>query len=180
MSKLSQALESGKPIKGLKGYIRLKNYKDEDDDLPIYILVKCRGVDVDGCNVKILADVVSGSGTVQVCPDEWLDSPEGIRADKERIEKIKTCRHEFQELKSCFYQHQRRVVLEKYIAEWFTEEELRDFYTALQEEFGLNVRPTRIPPKISKDDLRKYSIKAITIANKATPEEMEQVDSQYW
>ena len=56
-SKLVKAIETGKPIKGLIGYVECDVKRaDSEDDIPVLVRVRCLGVSKDG--ERLIAELI--------------------------------------------------------------------------------------------------------------------------
>lgn len=71
---LALALEEGKDVKGMTGYISIEDSNDQD--MGIFVKVKCLGLDTgeSGCGLQIKVAIVSGAGELTITPCRWLDT----------------------------------------------------------------------------------------------------------
>lgn len=93
-SKLQTALEDGKPVKGIVGYVETDikvNDEHWSDGVPLLIKAKCLRVEAKSgsCEVKVIATPISGRGEFDVKTCRWFDTVKQFELKMEEEQKVK-------------------------------------------------------------------------------------------
>ena len=87
-NQLKHNLENGKPIAGMTGYVPF------DDDKTVYIQVYVVKINTEGCGIKITVEPLSGIGTFDISPCQWVDTPTDLAEIKDQMERKAKADHD--------------------------------------------------------------------------------------
>lgn len=166
-TKLVKALESGGKIVGLTGYIQLEN---EDD--PVYVKVKVKGMVNDGCNLRVECQIPGGKGTLKISPCQWRDTIadlEKMRAEENRKEKT---RNEYATIVRQYTKGRKESALLDYI---------RKNLNGQSQEFLLDIQARKKENKgrLAEFQIRDIAAGAVLAANGYKPGEAEDIIRGY-
>lgn len=86
MNKLETAISKSKPIKGIKGFVKLQDERYNSSN-KVYVPVTVKGISIgpDSCGLSIKAETDGGYGELTITPCQLFDSIDSV---KERIELV--------------------------------------------------------------------------------------------
>jgi hypothetical protein len=127
---LKNALELGNPIKGFVGYVPF------DEDKTVYIKVKVLGIKTTGCGITIEVEPVSGAGTLDISPCQWVDTPADIAEIKDQMERTAKAESDLRGIKLTSYARVRKSRLAEYALANLTKEAHEQFLDQVEETTG--------------------------------------------
>lgn len=138
---LAEALEAGKPIEGMKGYICLRDkddeYNDEDGE-PIYVQVRVIGLSAKECGLKVRIQVVSGKGELDIPPCRWKNSIEDLEAERTLNRAIKAAEKDYESITIRGYLLRgKRIALAKYVESKLSKEQQAEIQAEAREQYGI-------------------------------------------
>lgn len=175
---LARALEAGENIKGMVGFIPIDypNQSDEDDGPEeIYVKIRCQGIKTEGCNVKVMADIVGGEGTVLISPCQFVDSPKQVAARKDRQRRLKAAKEDFQQIGKSYYSRGRKAAITEYVAKQLTTAQAEEFWASVEAEQG-----AKTLDKLADHIARKYAAIVVLIRHGIEGENPEQFERYSW
>ncbi len=174
-SQLAKRLKAGKTIKGLRGYV---NVSDKyNDGQPIFVACKVLSlVTGDDDELKINVEVVSGRGTLNILPPDWLDTLPQVEDWYAKQRQIEKAAAEFKTLQGIYYSAQRRVALADYINERMTKDQQKQFYANLIEEYNANALTSN---HVSKGQLAELAKIAVLVVNNIPPNTIDDHDYRF-
>lgn len=171
---LAIALEEGKSITGLVGYVPIEYCSDSNSDT-IYVKVKCVGLKSEGCGIKVIAELAEGSGTIFISPCQFIDSPKEVESQRDRKQRFDLAIKEHGDIGKPYYAHTKKTKLLEYINENLSPEQQQEFWTALEDETG-----NKTLGKLAASEVRKYAAIAVCVKNGITGEDPSQFNRYSW
>lgn len=172
---LSTLLEEGKPIVGLVGFVPIEYTQQEDEDATeIFVKVKVVGVKVDGCNVKVLAELLSGKGRILISPCQFVDNVKTITDRRERASKIAKAHRDFKAIGKSYYHHHRVKSLEEYVKDNMSPDQQQAFHEGVKDETNKQLK------KVAKHELVKLAAVACLVVNGVEGEDTENNYNWRW
>lgn len=166
-NKIAYAMEQGKPVKRLRGFIALENHNSESG---IWLEVEAIKTVVQNCGVKILIKPVAGIGEAIISPSEWFDSAPDIIANKAKEEAIVKAEGQFKHIYTDpLYVADKRERLDTYIRIELTKAQQKAFLENTREEFGhddIKKHPKRTIHQLTKT--------AVLVGNGLTQDEINE------
>lgn len=127
---LKDNLEQGLPIAGMVGYVPF------DEDKTVYIKVKVLKINTEGCGIKINVEPVSGAGTIDISPCQWVDTPADIAEIKDQMERTAKAESDFRSIVHTSYARVKKARLNDYVTENLTEDQRKDVFDQVEEITG--------------------------------------------
>lgn len=163
---LADKLEAGEPIEGMKGFIRITDdFNDNDDESnvnAVYIAVKAVGLDAGDCGLKVLVEVISGKGIIPISPCRWRDNVADLEAERDKERRIKIAVTEHHAIvNEPHYLSSKRKALAEYITNRLTQEQSKEFFDNLKDEY----KGATSLEKITLGDISSLTKTVVLIAN---------------
>ncbi len=118
---LARALEEGKDVKGMVGYISIEDNNGET--LGLFVKVKCLGLDTGeaGCGLHVKVAIVSGAGELTITPCRWLDSVAQINTHVEIRKRQLQALADYEEIiRKPHYHRDKATLLDAYVERHLT------------------------------------------------------------
>jgi hypothetical protein len=126
-NKLKANLEAGLPIAGMVGYVPF------DTDKTVYIKVKILKINTANCGIQITVEPVSGAGTMNIAPCQWVDTPRDIEEIKDQMVRTANAESQLRTINQTSYARVRKRRLSAYVDSNCTEQQKTDFYDQVEE-----------------------------------------------
>lgn len=127
---LKDNLEQGLPIAGMIGYVPF------DEDKTVYIKVKVLKINTEGCGIKINVEPVSGAGTIDISPCQWVDTPADIAEIKDQMERTAKAEYDFRKMMQTSYVKIKKGRLLDYVTTHLDDDARIDFFDQVEETTG--------------------------------------------
>lgn len=167
-SKLVAALETGKSIKGMKGFVNLEDSNCEPLFVPVVVEgLKTEGEDADYCScgeLKIAAVVEGTKSKITFKVDAWADDMTVVDLNTEKALAIRQAEKELSLITNHHLLVRKRLALESYVVDHLRDATLKDYKLNLEEE--------KVAYKSMSDpNIRRYAKIAVCMANGIQPDE---------
>lgn len=185
------ALQSGKNITGLKGYVPIDgggcgcNYRGEER--AIYALVKITGIapneDRRDCNsVTILGELADGIGQLTIDPLRFFDDLADVKTEEDMKSRLDQAREDHSTIGAVHYSHQIRRNLEEYTKTKFTADQLLNYWRAVHEAGFMKPSDTKkeFVEKMPLCELKKWSAIACLEANGLPAVDENKITNHSW
>lgn len=165
---LADALEAGTPIEGMKGFIRLTD-SHEDDEQPVYVQVKALGLSTQNCGLKVRVGVVSGSGELEIPPCRWRNSVADLNFERDLLNRAQKAYEDWNEI-VCrpHYLSGKKRLLAEYLVEHLDDKQIGEFY----DDMKSTLKKTTMD-QVSLDEIGKLAKTAVLVANDLTNDDVE-------
>lgn len=127
-NKLKANLEAGLPIAGMIGYVPFH------EDNTVYIKVKVLKINTEDCGIKILVEPVSGAGTINIAPCQWVDTPSDIEEIKDQMARTAKAESDLRKINQTSYVKVRKQRLMDYVKSNCTLQQDTEFWDQVEEE----------------------------------------------
>lgn len=167
-SALAIALEQGKNVKGMTGYISLSDSGYDRDDAELFVKVKCLGIDTgDGCGLKIKVQVIAGAGELTITPCRWLDTIGDVSTHRDLLKRQAQAKEEYDAIYSRPHYHRDKATfLANYIEQHLTANERGDWDNHVASVASKYTKQPKRLDQFSQGELQGLAKVAVCVVNK--------------
>lgn len=169
-SSLATALEEGKPVKGMVGYIEVEDHHWDNGEQPVFVKVRCLGLDTkeDGCGLTVKCEIFAGAGTISITPCRWIDTPKQMEDLYDIKKRQAKAEEDFAAIwERPHYHKDKATFLDNYVYANLTGEALagwKDHWDKMAEDAGGKKKPTKTE-HFTRSALRNLCKVAVLVVN---------------